>query len=150
LCSLLNIHFPQFQEERSFIDKSLFDENYMFADRSWCSYNYEDYVARNTDEYMLYRSPVLAFDIIEHRVPRPTSHPVAESQLRDLGLRIQYRLLSAGITFHFSQSFAQVKNVISDLIRPYDYPGYHSESVKAEDRRSSIFPWSWFPATSTN
>ncbi|XP_017076320.2 vacuolar protein sorting-associated protein 13B [Drosophila eugracilis] len=128
------INTQEFQEERSFIDKSLFDENYMFADRSWCSYNYEDYVARNTDEYMLFRSPVLAFDVVEHRVPKPTSHPVAESQLRDLGLRVQYRLLSAGITFHFSQSFAQVKNVISDLIRPYDYPGYHSESVKDDDR----------------
>lgn len=106
----------------------------MFAERSWCSYNYADYVARNTDEYMLFRSPVLAFDVIEHRVPKPSSHPVAESQLRDLGVRIQYRLLSAGITFHFSQSFVQVKKVISDLIRPYDYPGYRSESMKDEDR----------------
>ncbi|XP_039493419.1 vacuolar protein sorting-associated protein 13B isoform X3 [Drosophila santomea] len=128
------VNTQEFQQERSFIDKSLFDENYMFADRSWCSYNYEDYVARNTDEYMLFRSPVLAFDVIEHRVSKPSSHPVAESQLRDLGVRIQYRLLSAGITFHFSQSFVQVKKVISDLIRPYDYPGYRSESVKDEDR----------------
>ncbi|XP_017041700.1 vacuolar protein sorting-associated protein 13B isoform X2 [Drosophila ficusphila] len=128
------VNTQEFLDERSFIDKSLFDENYMYADRSWCSYNYDDYVARNTDEYMLYRSPVLAFDIIEYRVPKTSNHPVAESQLRDLGLRIQYRLLSAGITFHFSQSFAQVKNVISDLIRPYDYPGYHSESMKDEDR----------------
>ncbi|XP_044314696.1 vacuolar protein sorting-associated protein 13B isoform X2 [Drosophila rhopaloa] len=128
------VNTQEFSEERSFIDKSLFDENYMFADRSWCSYNYEDYVARNTDEYMLFRSPVLAFDIIEYRVPKPSSHLAADSQLRDLGLRIQYRLLSAGITFHFSQSFAQVKNVISDLIRPYDYPGYYSESVKDKER----------------
>ncbi|XP_032579055.1 vacuolar protein sorting-associated protein 13B isoform X2 [Drosophila sechellia] len=128
------VNTQEFQQERSFIDKSLFDENYMFADRSWCSYNYADYVARNTDEYMLFRSPVLAFDVIEHRVPKPSSHPVAESQLRDLGVRIQYRLLSAGITFHFSQSFVQVKKVISDLIRPYDYPGYRSESMKDEDR----------------
>ncbi|KAH8342100.1 hypothetical protein KR059_012058 [Drosophila kikkawai] len=122
------VNTESFIDERSFIDKSLFDEHYMFADRMWCSYNYEDYVARNTDEYMLFRSPVLAFDIVEHRVPPKTNHtshhPVAESQLR-----IQYRVLSAGITFHFSQSFAQVKNVITDLIRPYDYSGYHSETV---------------------
>ncbi|XP_034127951.1 vacuolar protein sorting-associated protein 13B isoform X2 [Drosophila guanche] len=117
-------------KERSFIDKSLFDENFMFSDRTWCSHNYEDYVARNTDEYMLFRSPVLSFDIVEYRAPRPNSHPLAESQLKDMGLRIQYRLLSAGITFHFSQSFLQVKNVISDLLRPYDYTGYHSESIK--------------------
>ncbi|KAH8362480.1 hypothetical protein KR200_005474 [Drosophila serrata] len=126
------VNTESFMDERSFIDKSLFDEHYMFAERTWCSYNYEDYAARNTDEYMLFRSPVLAFDIVEYRVPSKTnhpSHPVAESQLRDSGLRIQYRLLSAGITFHFSQSFAQVKNVITDLIRPYDYSGYHSESV---------------------
>lgn len=77
---------------------------------------------------MLFRTPVLAFDIIEFRVPKTNSHPVAESQLRDLGVRIQYRLLSAGITFHFSQSFQQVKNLITDLIRPYDYPGYHAET----------------------
>ncbi|XP_017026693.1 intermembrane lipid transfer protein VPS13B isoform X3 [Drosophila kikkawai] len=100
------VNTESFIDERSFIDKSLFDEHYMFADRMWCSYNYEDYVARNTDEYMLFRSPVLAFDIVEHRVPPKTNHtshhPVAESQLR-----IQYRVLSAGITFHFSQSFAQ-------------------------------------------
>ncbi|KAH8293565.1 hypothetical protein KR054_001628 [Drosophila jambulina] len=126
------VNTETFIDERSFIDKSLFDENYMFADRTWCSYNYEEYSARNTDEYMLFRSPVLAFDIVEYRVPQKANHPghpLAESQLRDSGLRIQYRVLSAGITFHFSQSFAQVKNVITDLIRPYDYSGYHSETV---------------------
>ncbi|XP_022217026.2 LOW QUALITY PROTEIN: vacuolar protein sorting-associated protein 13B [Drosophila obscura] len=116
-------------KDRSFIDKSLFDEHFMFSDRTWSSHNYEDYVARNTDEYMLFRSPVLSFDIVEYRAPKSNSHPLAESQLKDLGLRIQYRLLSAGISFHFSQSFLQVKNVISDLLRPYDYSGYHSESI---------------------
>ncbi|KAH8383835.1 hypothetical protein KR009_010773 [Drosophila setifemur] len=123
------VNTQEFPDDRSFIDKSLFDEHYPLSDRSWCTFNYEDYVARNTDEYMLFRSPVLAFDIIEYRAPKPNSHALTESQLRDLGLRIQYRLLSAGITFHFSQSFQQVKNLITDLIRPYDYPGYHSETT---------------------
>ncbi|XP_017140957.1 vacuolar protein sorting-associated protein 13B isoform X2 [Drosophila miranda] len=124
---------------RTFIDKSLFDEHFMFSDRTWCRHNYEDYVARNTDEYMLFRSPVLSFDIVEYRAPKPNSHPLAESQLKDLGLRVQYRLLSAGITFHFSQSFLQVKNVISDLLRPYDYSGYHSESVREEPQHEEHF-----------
>ncbi|KAH8278838.1 hypothetical protein KR018_010220 [Drosophila ironensis] len=121
------VNTQETSDERSFIDKSLFDEKYTL-DRTWCAFNYEDYAARNTEEYMLYRTPVLAFDIVEYRVPKPHSHPVAESQLRDLGVRIQYRLLSAGITFNFSQSFQQVKNLITDLIRPYDYPGYHAAS----------------------
>ncbi|XP_017091950.2 intermembrane lipid transfer protein VPS13B isoform X1 [Drosophila bipectinata] len=125
------ISTQEVSEERSFIDKSLFDEHYTLYDRTWCTFNYEDYLARNTEEYMLFRTPVLAFDIIEYRVPKTNSHPLAESQLRDLGVRIQYRLLSAGITFHFSQSFQQVKNLITDLIRPYDYPGYHAEPKNA-------------------
>lgn len=102
----------------------------MFSDRTWCSNNHDDYYARNTDDYMLYRSPVLAFDIVEYRAPNQSrSHVSSEAQIKDAGLRVKYRLLSAGITFHFSQSFLQVKNVISDLLRPYDYTGYHSESA---------------------
>ncbi|XP_032596259.1 vacuolar protein sorting-associated protein 13B isoform X2 [Drosophila grimshawi] len=123
------VNTKEFLNERAFIDKSLFDEQYMFADRTWCSSNHDDYFARNTDEYMLFRSPVLAFDIVECRAVRPSkSAASSEAQMRDMGLRVKYRVLSAGITFHFSQSFLQVKNVISDLLRPYDYPGYHAES----------------------
>lgn len=113
---------------QAFVDKSLFDQQYMYADRTWFSHNYDEYYARQTDEYMLSRSPVLAFDIVEYRVPTPaTSQMPPDKQLQDVGLRIKYRLLSAGITFHFSQSFLQVKNVISDLLRPYDYSGYYAE-----------------------
>ncbi|XP_064550817.1 intermembrane lipid transfer protein VPS13B isoform X2 [Drosophila montana] len=122
------VNTKQFHNERAFIDKSLFDDQYTFADRSWSSHNHDDYFARNTDEYMLFRSPVLAFDIVECRAARP-ARATPESQLRDLGLRVKYRVLSAGITFHFTQSFLQVKNVISDLFRPYDYTGYHAETV---------------------
>lgn len=111
------------------MDKSLFDDQYKSADRVWCSYNHDDYFARHTDDYMLFRSPVLAIDIVECRVPKPLrKQKSAEGQLRDLGLRMKYRVLSAGITFHFSQSLVQVKNVISDLLRPYDYTGYTAET----------------------
>ncbi|XP_030558700.1 vacuolar protein sorting-associated protein 13B isoform X2 [Drosophila novamexicana] len=124
------VNTKEFHNERAFIDKSLFDDQYTFADRSWSSHNHDDYFARNTDEYMLFRSPVLAFDIVECRAPRPARGQASpEAQLRDLGLRVKYRVLSAGITFHFTQSFLQVKNVISDLLRPYDYTGYHAETV---------------------
>ncbi|KAH8311151.1 hypothetical protein KR044_004588 [Drosophila immigrans] len=121
----------QAENERAFVDKSLFDEQYMFADRPWCSNNHDEYFARNTDDYMLYRSPVLAFDIVEYRAPRvhPKMQMTKGAQLKDAGLRVKYRFLSAGITFHFSQSFLQVKNVISDLLRPYDYHGYHAEAA---------------------
>ncbi|XP_034117971.1 intermembrane lipid transfer protein VPS13B isoform X1 [Drosophila albomicans] len=125
------------ENERGFVDKSLFDEQYMFADRPWCSNNHDEYYARNTDDYMLYRSPVLAFDIVEYRAPQAQtrSHVMQGAQLKDAGLRVKYRLLSAGITFHFSQSFLQVKNVISDLLRPYDYTGYHAEAASENVNR---------------
>ncbi|KAM8707006.1 hypothetical protein ACLKA7_011160 [Drosophila subpalustris] len=126
------IQSKQSQNERAFVDKSLFDDQYMFADRNWCSNNHDDYYARNTDDYMLFRSPVLAFDIVEYRAPSQVAARSAvspDAQLRDAGHRVKYRLLSAGITFHFSQSFLQVKNVISDLLRPYDYTGYHAEAA---------------------
>ncbi|XP_030371450.1 vacuolar protein sorting-associated protein 13B isoform X2 [Scaptodrosophila lebanonensis] len=129
------VNTAEFQNDRSFIDKSLFDENYKFSDNTWCTTNYDDYFARHTDEYMLFRSPVLAFDIVEYRVASTNKQSSsAIGQLKDFGLRAQYRLLSAGITFHFSQSFLQVKNVISDLLRPYDYPGYHAENVSDQEK----------------
>jgi len=84
--------------ERAFVDKSLFDEQYMFADRTWCTNNHDDYYARNTDDYMLYRSPVLAFDIVEYRAPNQSRSQVSsEAQLKDAGLRVKYRLLSASL-----------------------------------------------------
>ncbi|XP_030238680.1 vacuolar protein sorting-associated protein 13B isoform X2 [Drosophila navojoa] len=93
---------------RAFVDKSLFDDQYKFADRVWCGHNHDDYFARHTDEYMLFRSPVLAFDVVECRAPKPAKNQkTPEAPLRDLGLRMKYRVLSAGITFHFSQSFVQ-------------------------------------------
>ncbi|XP_030371451.1 vacuolar protein sorting-associated protein 13B isoform X3 [Scaptodrosophila lebanonensis] len=102
------VNTAEFQNDRSFIDKSLFDENYKFSDNTWCTTNYDDYFARHTDEYMLFRSPVLAFDIVEYRVASTNKQSSsAIGQLKDFGLRAQYRLLSAGITFHFSQSFLQ-------------------------------------------
>ncbi|KAH8359232.1 hypothetical protein KR093_005309 [Drosophila rubida] len=128
----------QIENERAYVDKSLFDEQYMFADRPWCSTNHDEYYARNTDDYMLYRSPVLAFDIVEYRAPRlqaTKSQTMKEVHMKDVGLRVKYRLLSAGITFHFSQSFLQVKNVISDLLRPYDYTGYHAEATSENVNR---------------
>ncbi|XP_017859321.1 PREDICTED: vacuolar protein sorting-associated protein 13B isoform X2 [Drosophila arizonae] len=123
---------------RAFVDKSLFDDQYKFADRVWCGHNHDDYFARHTDEYMLFRSPVLAFDVVECRAPKPAKNQkTPETPLRDLGLRMKYRVLSAGIAFHFSQSFVQVKNVISDLLRPYDYTGYTAESPIREISNSS-------------
>lgn len=87
---------------------------------------------------MISRSPVLAFDVVEYRAPSQAITKVPpEQHLEDLGLRVKYRLLSAGITFHFSQSFLQVKNVISDILRPYDYTGYyaeHSEVIQPVNR----------------
>ncbi|XP_023036340.1 vacuolar protein sorting-associated protein 13B isoform X1 [Drosophila willistoni] len=132
------INTQEFVSDRSFTDKSLFDQHYLLADRVWCSHNYDDYIARHTDEYMLFRSPVLAFDVVEYRAPIACNKTQAsDHQSKDMGLRVQYRLLSSGITFHFSQSFLQVKNVISDLLRPYDYPGYHSDSkiISPEEQR---------------
>ncbi|XP_017847869.1 vacuolar protein sorting-associated protein 13B isoform X2 [Drosophila busckii] len=131
--SLLNT--KEYQNERAYIDKSLFDEYYTFADRAWCSNNYDDYFSRITDEYMLFRSPVMAFDIVEYRSSRTMPKQAAEvaassvtNELKDFGLRVKYRLLSAGITFHFSQSFLQVKNVISDLVCSLNYQGIHADS----------------------
>lgn len=113
---------------QTFVDKSLFDKKYMYADRTWFSHNYDDYYKRHTDEYMITRSPVLAFDVVEYRAASQAIAKVPpEQNLQDLGLRVKYRLLSAGITFHFSQSFLQVKNVISDILRPYDYTGYYAD-----------------------
>lgn len=42
--------------------------------------------------------------------------------------RVQYRFLSSGVTFRYTESFQQVIDIIKDYIDSYDYPAYYAES----------------------
>ncbi|XP_065372359.1 intermembrane lipid transfer protein VPS13B isoform X2 [Calliphora vicina] len=113
------IDTPPFTNIRSFIDKSLFDDQCMIADKGWGVTNYDDYVTRITDDYLLYRSPIFAFDVITYRSSHVDSqesggtatttltNTANEGKLTDL--HRQYRILSAGITFRYNQTFLQRK-----------------------------------------
>ncbi|KAM7361700.1 vacuolar protein sorting 13B isoform 2-T2 [Cochliomyia hominivorax] len=135
-----------FTNIRSFIDKSLFDDQCMIADKGWGVTNYDDYVTRITDEYLLYRSPIFAFDVITYRSSHAdnqddgattsnSTNATVEGKLSDL--HQQYRVLSAGITFRYNQTFLQVKNVIKTIIDTYDSTTYSSNVEKAETNIST-------------
>ncbi|XP_037953413.1 vacuolar protein sorting-associated protein 13B isoform X2 [Teleopsis dalmanni] len=116
---------------KSFIDKSLFDENCLIADKGWISTSYDDYRNRITDDYLMYRSPVLAFDVVKYK-------PAKKDDENQIGRKIieslnEFRVLSAGITCRFQQTFQQVNNLINDLIKSYDYPPYYAEPLDANN-----------------
>lgn len=125
---------------RSFIDKSLFDEQCMIAERGWGVTNYEDYCTRITDDYLIYRSPILAFDVITYRSPsshneskdNSTTTTAAIGGHKILDVHKQYRLLSAGITFRLNETFMQVKTIIKNFIDSYDSIAYSSNVEKVE------------------
>ncbi|XP_046806664.1 vacuolar protein sorting-associated protein 13B [Lucilia cuprina] len=136
-----------FTNIRSFIDKSLFDDQCMIADKGWGVTNYDDYMARITDDYLLYRSPIFAFDVINYRSthtesqegPSSTSgitNTTNEGKLMDLYR--QYRVLAAGITFRYNQTFLQVKNVIKTIIDSYDSTAYSSNVVEKTETNTAI------------
>lgn len=120
---------------RSFIDKSLFDDQCMIADRGWGVTNYEDYITRITDDYLLYRSPIFAFDVITYRSGHAENKEsggmsVPPANMKTSDVHRQYRVLSAGITLRFNQTFVQVKNIINTFIDFYDSTAYSSNVEK--------------------
>lgn len=117
----------------------------MIADKGWGVTNYDDYMNRITDDYLLYRSPVFAFDFISYRhKSKDSAETYSMSSLtstanedKSLDLERQYRVLSAGITFRYNESFLQVKNDIKTIIDSYDSTAYSSNVDKSEAGNSS-------------
>ncbi|XP_075147327.1 vacuolar protein sorting 13B isoform X2 [Haematobia irritans] len=116
--SLALIETAAYTNMRSFIDKSLFDEQCMIAERGWGVTNYDDYITRITDDYLMYRSPILAFDIITYR---SSSNENQDAGITTMNLanttcasgkdvHKQIRLLSAGVTFRLNETFMQKKS----------------------------------------
>ncbi|XP_059217881.1 intermembrane lipid transfer protein VPS13B isoform X1 [Stomoxys calcitrans] len=141
--SLALIETAPYTNMRSFIDKSLFDEQCIIADRGWGVTNYEDYITRITDDYLIYRSPILAFDVITYRSSSEskdgagTSNNLSNNAAlggnnRCVDFHKQYRLLSAGITFRLNETFMQVKTIIKRFIDSYDSLAYSSNVEKSE------------------
>ncbi|XP_061387162.1 intermembrane lipid transfer protein VPS13B [Musca vetustissima] len=130
---------------RSFIDKSLFDEQCMIADRGWGVTNYEDYVTRITDDYLIFRSPVFALDIITYRSASGSCESKDASNIttnisgkKIYDIHKQCRLLSSGITFRLNETFMQVKNIIKNFIDLYDssinaYSSSNAEKIEIHD-----------------
>ena len=117
----------------------------MIADKGWGVTNYSDYMNRITDDYLLYRSPVFAFDVVSYR---HKNKDIAEgytmasltgtaNEDKALDLERQFRVLSAGITFRYNESFLQVKNDIKNIIDSYDSTAYSSNVDKTEANSSS-------------
>lgn len=113
----------------------------MIADKGWGVTNYDDYMTRITDDYLLYRSPVLAFDVISYRScskdseEHSSSTQSAAKALEDDRLtdtHKQFRFLSAGITFRYNQTFLQVKNIIKTILDSYNSTAYSSNAEKTE------------------
>ncbi|XP_075147258.1 vacuolar protein sorting 13B isoform X1 [Haematobia irritans] len=138
--SLALIETAAYTNMRSFIDKSLFDEQCMIAERGWGVTNYDDYITRITDDYLMYRSPILAFDIITYR---SSSNENQDAGITTMNLanttcasgkdvHKQIRLLSAGVTFRLNETFMQVKDIIKNFIDLYDSLAYSSNVEKIE------------------
>uniref|UniRef100_A0A034VE87 Vacuolar protein sorting-associated protein 13B n=1 Tax=Bactrocera dorsalis TaxID=27457 RepID=A0A034VE87_BACDO len=115
-----------------FMENSLFDEKITTMDNKVCI-NYNEYMSTYTDEYLLNRTPIIAFDSVEYnttkvRDNRQPEHEAAAQTIKDTHLA--YRVLSSGLTFRWNQSFRQVKQTIQDLIDSYDYSGYHVDQLE--------------------
>lgn len=113
------------------MENSLFDEKIATLDHKMCI-NYNDYMSTYTDEYLLNRTPIIAFDSVEYKTTkvrdnRQPEHEATAQTVKDTHLA--YRVLSSGLTFRWNQSFRQVKQTIQDLIDSYDYSGYHVDQL---------------------
>ncbi|XP_028899829.2 intermembrane lipid transfer protein VPS13B isoform X2 [Zeugodacus cucurbitae] len=114
-----------------FMENSLFDEKITTLDNKVCT-SYNEYMSTYTDEYLLNRTPIIAFDSVEYKTTkmrdnRQTEHEATAQTVKDTHLA--YRVLSSGLTFRWNQSFRQVKQTIQDLIDSYDYSGYHVDQL---------------------
>ncbi|XP_069969328.1 intermembrane lipid transfer protein VPS13B isoform X2 [Bactrocera oleae] len=114
-----------------FMENSLFDEKITTLDNK-VYINYNEYMSTYTDEYLLNRTPIIAFDSVEYKTTkvrdnRQPEHETAAQTIKDTHLA--YRVLSSGLTFRWNQSFRQVKQTIQDLIDSYDYSGYHVDQL---------------------
>uniref|UniRef100_W8BHK3 Vacuolar protein sorting-associated protein 13B n=2 Tax=Ceratitis capitata TaxID=7213 RepID=W8BHK3_CERCA len=118
----------------AFVENSLFDEKITTADQKVCV-NYDEYMTLYTDEYLLNRTPIFAFDSVEYKTMKMRDHAKSEVDVSTTTIttkdtHLAYRLLSSGVTFRWNQSFRQVKQIIQDLIDSYDYSGYHVDQLE--------------------
>ncbi|XP_036346047.1 LOW QUALITY PROTEIN: vacuolar protein sorting-associated protein 13B-like [Rhagoletis pomonella] len=119
------------EKDTGFLDSSLFDEKAAAFNLS-TFFNYDAYMLQYTDEYLLKRTPIIAFDSVEYKTPKLRDNQQQELDLSTAAVRdthLAYRVLSSGLTFRWNQSFRQVKQTIQDLIDSYDYSGYHVDQL---------------------
>ncbi|XP_054747188.1 intermembrane lipid transfer protein VPS13B isoform X1 [Anastrepha obliqua] len=125
------ISSPSLEKMTGFMDNSLFDEKAATIDLSACI-NYDGYMSHYTDEYLLHRTPIIAFDSVEYKTVKIRDNRQQELDTTAPAIKdthLTYRILSSGLTFRWNQSLRQVKQTILDLIDSYDYSGYHVDQL---------------------
>ncbi|KAL9894530.1 vacuolar protein sorting 13B [Glossina fuscipes fuscipes] len=126
-----------FTNTQAFVDRSLFDGECKIPEKGLIIANYTDYSTRVTDEYLLYRSPILALDLVEYSIPSLVNQVTSYSSGKT-GTEAKHkhmRILSTGVIFRFTQTVLQVKNVIITFFESIDFTATsNSETGEINDQ----------------
>ncbi|XP_055922999.1 intermembrane lipid transfer protein VPS13B [Eupeodes corollae] len=121
---------------RAFLDRSLFDSN--FVEKDWSIATIEEYNARVTEEYLLYRSPAMAFDLVQYK--EETDDEASTSKSEDSKIRSVYRMLASSMTLRHNQTYCRIAAVLQELIAAYDYPPYLDDKTDANAGSPKLHP----------
>ncbi|XP_055848221.1 intermembrane lipid transfer protein VPS13B isoform X2 [Episyrphus balteatus] len=122
---------------KAFLDRSLFDKT--FVEKDWNVTTIEEYNARVTEEYLLYRSPAMAFDLVQYK-EETDDDEVPTSKSDENKIRIVYRMLASSMTLRHNQTYCRIAAVLQELIAAYDYPPYVDDKTDATAGSPKLHP----------